>query len=530
MEESWASGLGNLRNYSVDLGKYKVSLKVLPSYETIRFNGYAFYVIVLRVSGGNKVVNVSLMVSGLPAQMNFNFGQVKYLSRESATVDLLIDPNDVTGFYPFNVTVFISESEKASSMVYLNVTSTRKDFSITLNRYRAKVVPNGNILLSTLLKPIRGYNRSVTLGTEGLPSSFKVVFTPRTINPPYLVQVNLSIPSDVNPQVLVFAVNGKGDEGFSHSSIFYLEILKPGSIDFALEIDPSQRNVLQGEKAFFKVKVVNLTHERDPVFLFIKGIPEDSLYGFGEDEFEPPGETILVIKSGNLTGKFNFTVYAVGGGVKRTVKAVLSVEEKKCFIATATFGSEMSGEVKRLRDFRNQFILKSYSGRQFYRVFNHVYYSFSPLIACFIEANPEVKIIVKTMLYPLIETLMISKEASNPIFAFNRELGVLTAGFLASFTLGLTYLGLPLSLFCAGVRKTFFMVNKYMKAIFLSLILLIALSTLNVAIVKSDPVSMFSTSMFVLSSFILGGFSLVFLVEKYLVKASNRLMKVEKQR
>jgi len=74
----------------------------------------------------------------------------------------------------------------------------------------------------------------------------------------------------------------------------------------------------------------------------------------------------------------------------------ITVEEKKCIIATVTFGSELSPEVNFLRSFRDNLILKTHSGRQFY-IADEFYYSWSTPVANLIASNQVLKTLVKLL-------------------------------------------------------------------------------------------------------------------------------------
>ncbi len=72
--------------------------------------------------------------------------------------------------------------------------------------------------------------------------------------------------------------------------------------------------------------------------------------------------------------------------------------KKWCFIATASYGAEMSKEVRTLRSFRNEYLLTNPIGEKFVSI----YYRASPPIARFIEESPILKNIVRKTLAPLI--------------------------------------------------------------------------------------------------------------------------------
>lgn len=72
--------------------------------------------------------------------------------------------------------------------------------------------------------------------------------------------------------------------------------------------------------------------------------------------------------------------------------------DKKCFISTAAFGSEMADQVQLLRKFRNEFLLTNTFGRAFVKT----YYKYSPPVAHFIEHSEILKGITRGLLYPFI--------------------------------------------------------------------------------------------------------------------------------
>jgi len=117
----------------------------------------------------------------------------------------------------------------------------------------------------------------------------------------------------------------------------------------------------------------------------------------------------------------------------------ITVQEKKCIIATVTFGSEVAPEVNFLRSFRDGLILMTYAGRQFYVAFDAFYYSWSTPVAKFIESNPVLKPVVKAILYPLLGILKLTALSTTPLFGANPEAAAVLAGFIASSLIGVVY-------------------------------------------------------------------------------------------
>lgn len=74
------------------------------------------------------------------------------------------------------------------------------------------------------------------------------------------------------------------------------------------------------------------------------------------------------------------------------------LDDQKCFIATAAFGSPMNEKVSILRAFRSQFLLKFSLGKYFVSK----YYQYSPPMAEWLMEHPQYKPMVRTVLWPMI--------------------------------------------------------------------------------------------------------------------------------
>ena len=126
----------------------------------------------------------------------------------------------------------------------------------------------------------------------------------------------------------------------------------------------------------------------------------------------------------------------------------MTIKEKKRIIATATYGSEISGEVNLLRGFRDNIVLNSFSGQCFYKAFNAFYYSWSPYIAQIIHKNSWLKTPFEIILYPLNKILLLATYIVEPVTFLGSEFIVYLAGTIISIMLGTVYLLPMLLIFC----------------------------------------------------------------------------------
>ncbi len=114
------------------------------------------------------------------------------------------------------------------------------------------------------------------------------------------------------------------------------------------------------------------------------------------------GTTTQVIKTYSREGKKNATVNIRAGSqsLDLTCQALIASTTplSNCFIATAAYGSAMEPDVMILRNFRDETLLKSSSGREFVET----YYKVSPPIADFIRQHDSLRAMVRLGLEPLI--------------------------------------------------------------------------------------------------------------------------------
>ena len=223
----------------------------------------------------------------------------------------------------------------------------------------------------------------------------------------------------------------------------------------------------------------------------------------------PKGKSTYSITASK--GKFSFTIkpdydgtwkiYVKIGETPKSTEATsniitIEVEKSKCIIATVAFGSELSPEVSFLRNFRDTYILSTFTGRAFYIAFNNFYYSWSPYVASLIKDSEPIKAVVRATIYPLIGILKLTAFLSTPLFNYNPEIASLFAGFIASTLIGLVYFT-PLAYITT--RKRF----KHIPRKILKLNILVIVASLGLTFtgvyLANQTLTTFSTSTYVIA-------------------------------
>ncbi|MEM0017384.1 MAG: CFI-box-CTERM domain-containing protein [Candidatus Korarchaeum sp.] len=151
------------------------------------------------------------------------------------------------------------------------------------------------------------------------------------------------------------------------------------------------------------------------------------------------GTSSLIVRAGTTTGTFTVVVTGSSDGLRKSVTFQLQVraEEFRCIIATAAFSSELNPEVYYLRNFRDRFVMSTYSGFRFLTALNAFYYSWSPQAASFIRGSEFLKGATRIAMLPLLSIL---KASSSPYSVLPHGEVSMMIGVISSLMLGLIYL------------------------------------------------------------------------------------------
>ena len=82
-----------------------------------------------------------------------------------------------------------------------------------------------------------------------------------------------------------------------------------------------------------------------------------------------------------------------------------------CFVATAAYGSELEDPVQELRNFRDDILLHTRSGADFFDTYFEQYYKLSPAIVTLMHTDPQIKELVRwSVVAPVVQFLRLAKD------------------------------------------------------------------------------------------------------------------------
>jgi len=126
--------------------------------------------------------------------------------------------------------------------------------------------------------------------------------------------------------------------------------------------------------------------------------------GNGNGLFGEAGDNTKTLSAGtfDIQAKDNTAaegiIITASAGTITTNSSAYTVENFRCFIATAAYGTPMAGEIQVLRDFRDKYLMTNPPGR----LFVAAYYKLSPPVATFIADHDSLRAGIRIGLTPLL--------------------------------------------------------------------------------------------------------------------------------
>ena len=400
---------------------------------------------------------VTLSITGLPPGATATFKPPSGTPTFTTTLEVHASKSTPPGSYTTIVTATGADG-------------TTKNFTLTLLVQKA-VTTCGTITatvtpLQVTLAPGNSSNITVSVSASNpsckvrikaaTPPGISASPTPRECTAPCTSTVQVTAaPSASGTRTIKIRVEDAANPATHDEKTVKVTVThKPSArFDFKLEASPSQIEIYQGETATATITLKTTSGIPRQVILQVSGCPSGATCTLSKTTAKPPDTVTLTIDAGSAKGTYTITITGKSGPKTRQASITITIKEKRCFIATATYGSEVAEEVQFLRNFRDNIVLSTQAGKAFYKVFDPFYYSWSPYIAQAIIHNPWTKTPIKLLLYPLLASLKAAAAVAAPLTPLSPEAAVIAAGTLASLLIGAFYAAPILLLIFLRYRK-----------------------------------------------------------------------------
>jgi len=397
------------------------------------------------------------------------------------------------GTYTLNV-VGTSGSLSHAVTLFVQVMVSGGDFTVSISPTTINVIQGSQATSTVTLQASGTFSSPVTMTTTAV-NGFSLSFNANPIPIPLsgtataqlIVSVAGSTPTGTYP-IPIIATSGS----LSHSTTFNVTVTRAGMQDFAIGVSSATITINQGSSTSATISVYSenafsssvalsaswgitapdgVTVNLDgPVTPLPNAIASSTLTittsltattgtyllqvtGFSGLLVHTANVTIQVTSSSTMVTSISGTsTSGTSTSGTSTSGTGTSVAAPACLIATATYGSQVAPEVQLLRNFRDKSVMETKSGSSFMLVFNAWYYSFSPNIAAYLNTHWVERTTMKGVLYPLVGILYLTSSLFSETSSYP-ELAVLISGLLASSLIGAFYLGIPLGVLRARVRR-----------------------------------------------------------------------------
>jgi hypothetical protein len=355
------------------------------------------------------------------------------------------------------------------------------DFDVSISPTTITVIQGSQTTSTVTLQASGTFSSPVTLTTTAV-NGLSLSFNTSPITMPLagtavsqlIVSVAGSTPTGTYA-IPIIATSGS----LSHSTILTVTVIRAGMQDFAIAASPATIMINQGSSETATIFVYSQNAFSSSVSLsasWINIAPDGvtiSLIGpVTPLSNAVASSTLTMIASPtSTTGSYLLQVTAFSGLLIHAANVTVEVTSAtttvtstsgtststigvgpRCLIATSTYGSEVAPEVQLLRNFRDNSIMNTKSGSNFMLLFNAWYYSFSPYVAAYLNTHWVERTVMKGVLYPLVGILYLTSDLFSATSSYP-ELAALISGLLASSLIGAFYMGLPLGVLRARIRR-----------------------------------------------------------------------------
>ncbi|MBS7628790.1 hypothetical protein KEJ23_02270 [Candidatus Bathyarchaeota archaeon] len=210
---------------------------------------------------------------------------------------------------------------------------------------------------------------------------------------------------------------------------------------FIITITPQAQSYIPGDALTFNIELKILGQAPLEIRLAAAGLPEYSAVKFNPETLAAPGRSVMIIETSDRTpiGNYTVRVTAIGGEFEKTVEAKISgVQPSRCLIVAATHGTALQPIIQHLRAYRENIIVKTFTGREFINSLHKWYYTFSPEIAKYEAEHEPLRTVIRHLIQPFIAILYLTVKTHEHVRAPN-ETSTLTVGAMAGILVGAVY-------------------------------------------------------------------------------------------
>ncbi len=204
------------------------------------------------------------------------------------------------------------------------------DFGIAVSPASRTVIQGGSTTYDVSISPSGDFADPVALTVDGLPADATASFSPNPVTGSPAWTSNLSVTTAAMTPTGTYPLTITGTDGtLTRTATASLVVQPPAQPDFALSISPSSRTIRPNGTTTYTIGIARSGGFAQAVDLSVAGLPAGATPTFSQDPAAPgTSQVVLTVKASSTKGSFTFTVTGTGGGLTRTVSALLKINGK----------------------------------------------------------------------------------------------------------------------------------------------------------------------------------------------------------